>query len=794
MLKLKIFSFLLFFYVTAFSQYKVSGIIVNDNLPLDLASVNLLVNDSIKEEAFTNQKGEFSFIVKAQAYDLKVMYLGELIYNDHLEITKDINLGTIKVQKTIKLQEVNITGRKKIIERKIDRLVFNLEKSISSAGGDAIDALKITPGVRVRGDKISLVGKDRLQVMIDDKIVKLSGENLNNFLRSISSDNISNIEVITTPPAKYEAEGNSGIINIRLKKNNIDSWNAAIGSSYTQRTYGTISGIGSLNYKTKKLTLYTNLNALDGSKSLLDYNEIYYPDQQWTQNNPRKVGTKSTAGRIGLDYDLTKNWTIGLQYLGNKSNLNIDESPVTVISNYTNQNADGFISSISNTRTHDRLNSFNLSNIIKLDSTGNKILINADYFKYTNSNSRNFSGNQLDENSDIIPDSYFASINNNDQKITNFAFKADMEQKLKWINLEFGYKYSKSRTDNAIVFFDNKTGIPELDPKQSNQFKYSENINSAYVSGGRELGKKWETKFGLRMENTESNGFSFNNNQENKNNYIKLFPSAYLSYKPTENQSFFFTYSRRIDRPKYEQVNPFRMYDSPYMYTEGNPFLQPSFTNNLELVYTYKQLESKLYYSRLTNGFEQIGIVDPATKITRFFVDNFLTTNRYGIAETFTYDVVSWWTSTNNADLNYVSSSSVNPATQKNRNGYNAYFSSNNDFILNKKKTLALSLNYWYSLPGISGLDHVSSANSLSLAVKIYLLNKKLQLTVAGNDVFKGERYSITSYTNDTKIVYKNYYDNRSLRFTLSYKFGNQKIKVNTKKTGNEEEKNRTNN
>jgi outer membrane receptor protein involved in Fe transport len=793
MLKLKILSLLLLCYVTGFTQYKVSGIIVNDNLPLDLASVNLLVNDSIKEEVFTNQKGEFSFVVKAQAYDLKIMYLGELIFKDHLDIVKDINLGIIKVQKTISLKEISITGRKKVIERKIDRLVFNLERSISSAGGDAIDALKITPGVRIRGDKINLVGKDRLQVMIDDKFVTLSGENLNSFLRSISSDNISSIEVITTPPAKYEAEGNSGIINIRLKKNNIDSWNAAIGSSYTQRTYGTASAIGSLNYKSKKLTLYSNLNALDGSKSLLDYNEIYYPDQQWTQNNPRKVGTNSIAGRIGLDYDLTKNWTIGLQYLGSKSNLNINESPLTVISNYTNQNPDGFISSTSNTRTHDRLNSFNFSNTIKLDSSGNQISINADYFKYTNSDSRNFSGNQLNENSSIIHDSYFASINNNDQKITNYAFKADMEQKLKWINLEFGYKYSRSHTDNTIVFFDNKTGVPEIDPKQSNQFKYSENINSAYLSGSREFGKKWETKFGLRMENTESSGFSFNNNQENKNNYIKLFPSTYISYKPTENQSFFFTYSRRIDRPKYEQVNPFRMYDSPYMYTEGNPFLQPSFTNNFDFVYTYKQLESKLYYSHLTNGFEQIGIVDPNTKITRFFVDNFLTTNRYGISETFTYDAISWWTSTNNVDFNYVTSKSINPSTQKKRNGYNAYFSSNNDFTINKKKTLVLSLNYWYSLPGITGLDQVSSANSLSLAIKAYLLHKKLQLTVAGNDIFKGERYSITSYTNDTRIVYKNYYDNRSLRFTLSYKFGNQKIKVKSKETGNEEEKNRTN-
>lgn len=779
--------------ITAFSQHKVTGRILDENnYPIDLAKVIMSVNDSIIQETFTNPNGEFSLMANDQNYKFVIYYIGEVIFKKDLVVNGNIDLGVIKSQKILKLAEVNIVGKRKVIERKIDRLVFNLDRTILSSGGDAIDALKITPGVRLKGEEISLVGKDRLQVMIDGKIVNMSGDNLNDFLRSISSDNIKSIEVITTPPAKYEAEGNSGMLNIILKKNNINNWNATLGTSYTQRTYGTKSITGNLNYNKNKVSIYSNFNLSDGYKRLDDNNQVYYPSNLWSQNNPRKAGNTSFSGRIGLGYDVSKIWSTDLQYLGSVSDIRISDNPLTSISNYLNGGIDSYISSTSKTDKKPSLNSITWNNAIKLDTNGSNILVSLDYFRFNNSDSRNYNGNSLDKNGVVLPNTYFAAINSNNQKITNYSVKIDGQSKSKLVDLDFGYKYSSSETNNSIRFFNNDSGVEKLDTNNTNYFKYNEKIHAVYISGNKKFDSKWESKVGLRAEYTRSMGISENNNQTTKNSYVQFFPTAYLSYTANENNNFSFAYSRRIDRPKFEQLNPFKAYDSPYIYTEGNPFLQPSFTNNLELVYAYKALENKFYFSNKTAGFEQFGIADPNTNITRFFVDNFLTSRKFGISESYTYDKVKWWTSSNSLDFNYAVSHSSNPVTAKQRNGYSSYISSYNDFNLNKAKSMALSVNYWYSLPGVDGLDKVSSANSLSLAFKLLLLNKNLQITIAGNDIFGTERYTLTSYTNDIKLVYRNYYDNRSFRFGVSYKFGNQKIKVNSGKTGNEDERLRT--
>lgn len=201
----------------------------------------------------------------------------------------------------------------------MDRLIFNVENSISPPGGDAIDALKVTPSIRVQNDMITMIGKSGMSVMVDDKLIQLSGDDLVNFLKTISSDNIKNIEVITTPPAKYSVEGNSGLVNIKLKKAKKDSWNASINSAYRQATYVTGSIGGNFNYQKNKISIFSNLNYSNGASAPVETSKIYYPNQLWSNNSQRKDFNNSIGGRIGIDYQISKKWIMGIQYLGSNS-------------------------------------------------------------------------------------------------------------------------------------------------------------------------------------------------------------------------------------------------------------------------------------------------------------------------------------------------------------------------------------------------------------------------------------------------------------------------------------------
>jgi len=425
-----------------------------------------------------------------------------------------------------------------------------------------------------------------------------------------------------------------------------------------------------------------------------------------------------------------------------------------------------------------------------LDSLGKKISFDVDYFSLKDKNTRNYNGNSWDKND--IPQSYFAAINNNNQDITNYSGKIDAELPLEWAKLSFGGKISQSRTHNNVVFYDNSSGTPIIDEKQTNEFDFTENTQALYFSANKKLGEKWEANVGLRAENTQTKGYSRNLDQENKNTYFQLFPTAYLAYTPNDNHSFNMTYSRRINRPNYNQLNPFRIYDNPYSYVEGNPFLKPSYTSNFEFIYTFDNLESKIYYSYEKNGFEQLGILDNDTKITRYFVLNFLKTYNIGLTENISFNPVKFWTTTNSFDINYTKSTSDTPITVGSLNGWNTYLSTDNEFSLNSKKTLSFNVGYWISLPGVNGVDKVGTNQSLYAGLKFLMLDKNLQLSIIANDILKTQKPVYTSYSNGIKTMYRNYYDTQFFTLSLSYKFGNQKLKVSKHNFGNQEEKNRT--
>lgn len=784
---------IILFQNVVFSQIKISGQIKDDkNNPIEFMEVQLQNKDSIifKSE-LTNVEGKFTLETEKGEYLLFIRQFGVIYHKQKINANQDTNTGIIRiVEKPHQIQEVVITSKRQLIERKVDRLIFNIENSISASGGDAIDALRITPSIRVQNDKITMIGKSSMGVMVDDKLIGLSGDDLVNFLKTISSDNIKNIEIITTPPAKYSAEGNSGIVNIKLKKAKKDSWNASINSAYRQATYATGSAGGNFNYQKNKISIFSNLNYLDGASAPVETSKIYYPNQLWSNNSQRKYYNNSIGGRIGVDYQISKKWTIGIQYLGSFSKPNISENNLTTITNNLNL-VDSFIKTDAKNFKKNNSNSLNYHIIYNVDTLGTKFFVDFDYFKYNGFDNRTFKSNSLSPNGNLIPNTYFSANNGSGNNLLNYSAKLDVEMPLNLVNLSYGGKFSFSKNNSDIIYYNLTSGVPVYDPTQSNQFKYDENIGALYLSGTKEINDKWEAQAGLRMESTNTKGTSITLNQERNNNYVRFFPTAYVIFSQNDNNIFSLNYSKRINRPSYFSLNPFRWYDNPYSYTEGNPFLQPSYSHNLEFSYTLNQnLENKIYYSKTNNGYTQLTTVDTNSNIQATRYENFFNTQVIGLSESYTFNKIKWWESINAIDLSFSKSESNIDVTNKKRLGFNSYFSTNNTITLNKN--IALNINFWLNPRGVENLDIITMSSQLDISVKLFLMNKNMQLSIIGNDIFSTNRPSYMTISNNIRQEYKNYYDYRSFRISLIYKLGSSKVKVEKRDLGNEDERNRT--
>ena len=779
-----------------FSQIKISGQIKDEkNNPVEFIEIQLQNKDSIifKSE-LTNAEGKFILETEKGEYSLLVRQLGVIYHKQKISVNQDTYIGIINItDKTQQLQEVVITSKKKLIERKVDRLVFNVDNSVSASGGDALDALSLTPSVRVLNDKISIVGKGNVMVMVNDRIMQLAGEDLTNYLKSLRSDDIKSIEVITNPPAKYSAEGNSGILNIVLKRTVSNTWKSDISTVYRQYTYPIGSLGGSFMYKKDKINISSNLNYINGSNAPQETMKIDYPNQIWDEINNSRNYSNNLSGILNFDYAISKKIKAGISLNFSKGKPTSKETSETLLINKASNKLDSLI--VSNIKNINR-NEFIASSfytIYKIDTLGKKISFDFDFFKQLNYTKRDFTSNNYLQNNIYINNSYYKGNNTGNQNLSNFSINIDMEHPLKKMFLNYGGRFSFSETNNELNFYNISSGIPILNNLLSNTFLYKENVQALYFSIEKKINEKWDTKLGLRYENTETSGISLTLNQVNKFNYSKLFPTFYLSYKANDNNSFNFNYGRRINRPNFNALNPFRVYSNIYSYSEGNPFIQPSFSNNFEINYIYKDnLSFQLYYSKLIDGWQQVTFANPNDLSIRYTkYENFITDNSFGANINYTYNAFKWWEMVYSFDYGLSESTSSLSVTQSNLKGSNAYLNTSNTFKINENTNF--SIFYWQFFGGVSQLDYMKNRSQLNLTLQRKFLNKKMIITVTGFDVFRSNYNHITSYSNNLKIIYNNYYDQRSFRIAILYKFGNKNIDNNNRAQKNEEEKNRAN-
>ena len=790
--------FTLLFTLSLSAQTEISGIVIEKGTqaPLEFAEV-ILVTESPSNMIgeITDIEGRFKLSAKSGAYTLKVVYIGQILYTKELVLEdKAIDLGTIEIESSVQLDELVVVENRKLIQRKIDRLVFDVENSSKASEGDALEVLRVTPGVQVQNDQITMIGKSNLQVMINDKIVQLSQDELVNFLRSISSEDIKNVEVITTPPAKYEASGNSGLINITLKEAKKDSWNAQLRSRFIQRRYSATSFGGSFNFNKSKFSLATSANYGIGDYYQEQDDYAYFPDGLWYTSSPFRAAIDRVNARMDVNYQVTPKWSMGGQYLYSNVKFAVTDAPYTPVYDYeTNE----IIRSLQSEGTIDldpKLHSINYNNEIAIDTLGRKITLNLDYFNYSNPDTKKYEGVSSIEKP--FSEQFYRGINTNKQGVTNVSAKLDIEYPLNWMNLDFGGKISKSDSQNDILFFNSgfvNNPVQEL-PLSENDFEYKEDIQALYISVNKEFSDKWSAQVGLRMEATQANSKSNNLDLATKNNYTKFFPTFYCSYNASDNSNFSFNYSKRIQRPNFFELNPNIYFINPFQTIEGNAFLQPAFIDNLELTNTYKNFTSKIYYSYEDNLFSQVPLPNPNTNIIRFANENFINRSRIGFSENYTFDKILWWTSDNSFDINYSKSEFSLEEPQEAQKGINASISTYNDFNLNSDKTLILGVNYWYNFPGINGIFETKAASSLSFSLKSLLLDKNLSISLRASDVFKSSAERTTATVNGVYQTARYYFDSRMFQIAVSYKFGNKDIKAKRHQTGNADEKGRTGN
>jgi hypothetical protein len=631
------------------------------NTPLDLITVALFSDqDSVLiRTTFSATDGKFQFNqVKAGNYFIRLTAMGYANFKSQ-RITIVDSIYPIKLPPyqlnalSSQLKEVSITGKKSFVEQKLDRVVVNVDALIANAGTTALDVLEKSPGIQVdQNGAISLKGRQGVVVYIDDKPSYLSGTDLDNYLKSLPSSALDQIEIMTNPPAKYDAAGKGGVINIKTKKGLLKGFNGGLNISHNQGHRGRTLASTNFNIRNNKLNYFGNLSYnYNNSFSDLDINRTYKnadgsPQSYFNQNSFFNRSGDSYTAKAGADYYQSDKTTWGIVLSG------MDRQSVQVNKNTSNlfnpaRQLDSVIKARNEDKVHFKNGGVNLNFRHQFDKKGQGITADADYLTYRSqtdqlyNNSSYFAGGQL-KSQDILTGGLPSHID-------IYAIKTDYSLPLKgeW-KIDAGLKTSYTKTDNVAVYTTTVKEVTLPDYGKSNHFIYKENIHAAYLNFTKEM-KKLSIQGGLRIENTVSDGNQLGNimkaDSAFKRNYTGLFPTLYLMYKvdTLSKHQVGINYGRRIDRPYYQDLNPFLSPLDKFTYYVGNPFLKPSYTNSLELSHTYKskytttlsyssakdevgetiEILEGIYYSRPANIGRKIvksisfnGAFDPASWIS----------------------------------------------------------------------------------------------------------------------------------------------------------------------------------
>ncbi|HFK5507271.1 TonB-dependent receptor domain-containing protein [Elizabethkingia anophelis] len=766
-----LFLFLLFFADNAVAQqYILKGKVVNQSKqPVEFVNITLLKDgQQIVGQSLTSELGTFLFKAEKGNYTLILEQFGKEYFNQQIELFKDTILGDFAIDSSVVLEGVTITSRKKIIEQKVDRMVFNVENSIASQGMSGLDALRNTPLVRIQNDNVSIVGKGGVAIMVNDRMLNLSGSELTNYLQSLRSEDIARIEVITTPPSKYEAQGNSGIINIILKKNPNLGWSGTLTSSYQRNSYNGFRTGANINYQSSKISSSIKIRQYDYTYKLAGTRNLLGTNNSILTTEARKDQAKAVGINYSLDYKINDKQNIGFIYDFNSARYNIDAEGKslyqrrTVVDSilYTKQKQ------VWKTPTH----TLNAYYDVKFDSLGKKLSFTVNYLSNIPDKVNDFNTvNNITSAQDVVR-------NNSKMNYSIYSGQADLILPFKWANVEVGTKYTLFNNNSNVGYYNLVGSDYVLKPDNSNVFNYKEHNYATYVSLEKNFNEKWSAKAGLRYEYTTLEGKTQGNSSSSVTDfYGKLFPTAYVSFKPNNDHAFSINYSKRINRPDFQSLNPFRWYTNTYMYYSGTPTLKPSFNDNVEFSYSFKgKLTAGLYNQYSSNNISNIARLENG--IYSNIVENSYNQNSIGLRLGYYETFFRIWESSISANGYYtVTSPTIQEVEQL--KVYSLSYSFYNTITLNKDKTWFLLLNFWHDLPFTYANIKMKDQIDFSPGIRASLLQKKLNISAVFSDVFRTLKNDGYSYNNGFRSEFYNYNDHRKLTLSISYAFGNNKVK-----------------
>lgn len=813
MRKITLLLFIAAFFVSAVSAQKVTGIVKDEQgKALAKTTITLLKakDSSVVKYSATDNDGKFTFNTEPGQYMVNISHVGYApLYSKIVEVSGDAvaNAGELIMTKAeTALQAVVVSSKKPLVEVKADKMVLNVEGTLNSVGNDALELLRKSPGVMIdKDDNISLSGKNGVRIYVDGKPSPLSGNDLSAYLKSLRSEQVESIEIISNPSAKYDAAGNAGIINIRLKKNKTFGTNGSANAGYAIGKYSKYNGGLSLNHRNKGVNLFGSYN--------YNYNKSYNAfdlrreqlDTLFNQKNTI-VGKNNNHGfKAGADFFVNNKSTIGLLVNGTISDGDMRTDSRTPITYIPTDMTDRILTA-NNSSKSDRTNvNFNI-NYRYVDTAGRELNVDADYGLFRIKSDQDQPNIYYDPSSGMeLSRAIYNFISPTD--IDLYTIKADYEQNYKGGKLGFGFKSAFTTTNNNFARYDVYTSGKDLDLNRSNHFDYEENINAVYINYNKPILKKGiMIQAGLRVENTNNKGNSYGLNADGsinesskntalKRHYTDLFPSAAVTFSKNPMKQWTLTYSRRIDRPAYQDLNPFEFKLDEYTFQKGNTELRPQYTNSFAVTNVYKyKLTSTLTYSHVTDVFTQI--VDTTEKSKAFQTKKNLATQdivSLNVSYPFTYKSYTMFTNLNTFYSKYKASfGGGNRDINLDVFSYNIYVQ--NSLRFGKKKQWAGEVSGYYTSPSIyQGTFKVNALWMVDAGLQKTIFKGNGNIKFAVTDIFKGLQYVAKSDFAGQSIRASGQYESRQFKVNLSWRFGSNQVKAaRQRKLGTEEEIKRT--
>ncbi|GAB2583189.1 TonB-dependent receptor domain-containing protein [Spirosoma areae] len=697
------------------------------------------------------------------------------------------------------LKSVTVTARKPLIDVQPDKLVLNVEGSLTSAGSSALEVLQKAPGVLLDpNDNLILQGKNGVRVFIDGKPSPLSPSDLSAYMRTLQATDIEAVEIITQPSARYDAQGNAGIINIRLKKNKNFGTNGNATVGFAQGSYyPKFNGSISLNNRTKKANLFMSYS----QRNARDWSFVNFYRQQSGQFFDQKSESRSRSvshnARAGADFFLSRKSTLGMLLDGSMndvSSMTFGRTPIGQLG----QPATSLLIA-NNQNEYERANSNANLNYRYTDTTGRELSVDADLGRY-NSNNNAFQPNQY-----LNPSTNQLLLERNYRMLTAtnvilHTLKADYSQKLGGGKLSVGFKLSSVKTDNGFSFYDIVEGSNRLNTGRSNQFVYIENVNAAYASFEKQRGN-WTAQLGLRLEDTRSKGQLTSAikqaDQTVSRHYLNLFPSSGLTYSPNQNNRWNASFSRRINRPSYQSLNPFESKTDELTYRKGNAFLRPQYTNTVQLSHTYKyKLTTSLSYSDTQDYFTEI--TDTTQLSSNGRPQNFITTlnlanqRNLSLNVSYPFSLAKWWSV-------YSTLSAYRSTNRANFGPGRTIGLTANVLSLYMQHTITLphkwilELSGYYTSPSIWGGTFKNRRYwGTNVGVQRKILTDRGSLVMTVTDPFNRQQWRGISQFGGLYMDASGGYESRQIRVNFTYAFGSSQVKAaRQRKTGLEDEKGR---